>query len=298
MSQYSIKDLEKLSGIQAHTIRMWEKRYQLIEPHRTTTNIRYYDDEHLKRVLNVSVLVRAGKKIGWVSSLDDQNLNRELLALYGEPQSSASTEADVNGLIVSMMELDEKRFEEIYNARLKSDGFFNVVVNLFYPFLNKVGILWGINEINPAQEHFISNLVRQKMIVAIDSLGPSKESDVRVLFFLPDGELHEIGLMLSHFIAKERGLKCVYLGQSVPTEDIKRVQEIFAATHAVTFLTAVNSKEEVESTLGAIQSALGTCSLMVSGYASVFEGVTLPSDVQRIVSVDSYLAAINRLSKK
>ena len=296
MSQYSIKDLEKLSGIQAHTLRMWEKRYQLIEPHRTSTNIRYYDDNHLKKILNVSVLIKAGKKIGWISALNNEVLYKEILSLYQTNQKQVALEADVNGLVVAMMELDEKRFENIYNARVQSYGYLDTMVKLIYPFLTKVGILWGINEINPAQEHFISNLIRQKMIVACDNLGPEYSTDKTILFFLPDGELHEIGLMLSHFIAKQKGHKCIYLGQSVPMDDLKRVQKIASASHAVTFLTTARSSEEMSHEIDQIIDALGDCKLLVSGYATLIEKIKLPKQVDRIHDVEDYIEKMSALA--
>ena len=167
MAYYSIKDLEKLSGIKAHTLRIWEKRYNLVEPKRTETNIRYYDDEDLKKVLNVALLNRNGLKISHIAGLKTEEINSKISDLSKGNQDSESV---IDNLVISMIELDEKKFEKILSRTIMQAGFEETILYTIYPFFQKIGLLWQTGAINPAQEHFISNLVRQKLIVAIDGI--------------------------------------------------------------------------------------------------------------------------------
>jgi len=203
MAHYSIKDLEKLSGIKAHTLRIWEKRYNLLEPKRTNTNIRFYDDEDLKRILNIALLNRNGIKISHIADLDDTEISGRISDLA---RSHPETTNQIDNLVMSMIELDEKKFEKVLAKSTQMYGFEDTVLHLIYPFFEKIGILWQTGVVNPAQEHFVSNLIRQKLIVAIDKLPESEKTDSqRFIMYLPEGELHEIGLLFYYFLAKKRG---------------------------------------------------------------------------------------------
>lgn len=220
MGQYSIKELEKLSGIKAHTIRIWEKRHKIIAPSRTATNIRFYSDSDLKKIINVAIANNAGVKISHIARLS----NDELMRLVTE-QSSAGGEmaSPIDQLVVSMVELDEPAFVTTLNKLTQTMGFEDVVVKVIYPFLEKIGILWQTGNITPAQEHFISNLVRQKMMVAIDSLPYPPASSPKAVLFLQENEYHEIGLLFYCFLVKKYHIRPIYLGQSVPYLDLLQV---------------------------------------------------------------------------
>jgi MerR family transcriptional regulator, light-induced transcriptional regulator len=224
MANYSIKDLEKLSGIKAHTLRIWEKRYNLVAPKRTSTNIRYYDNDDLKRILNIALLNRNGTKISQIATLDVIEICSRINDLSKNIYDTAS---QIDNLVISMIELDEKKFNKILSASIMQFGFEGTVLNTIYPFFEKIGLLWQTGAVNPAQEHFISNLIRQKLNIAIDGLLSEDKPDAKsFLLFLPEGELHEIGLMFYHFLLKKYGHKVLYLGQSVPFEDLDSVFKI------------------------------------------------------------------------
>ena len=221
MAVYSIKEIEKLSGIKAHTIRIWEKRYNLIEPHRTQTNIRYYTDEDLKKILNVAVLNRKGIKISNIARLNDLELKEEIIRVS---KSNESNQTTIDSLIVAMIDLDEYRIEAIMDKSIARIGFRSTVTGVLYPFLEKVGILWLSGEVNPAQEHFVSNLIRQKLIAAIDRLPNTfNPSSKKFLLMLPEGEWHEIPLLFGYYLLKEARQEVTYLGQSVPSADVLAV---------------------------------------------------------------------------
>jgi DNA-binding transcriptional MerR regulator len=237
MAQYSIKDLEKLSGIQAHTIRIWEKRYKLVTPQRTSTNIRIYSDEDLKRLLNVAVLNHNGLKISKIAKLEDSDMNERIMQLSGD---ASNVDSQVEGLIVAMVELNEAKFEEVLNQQVDQLGFEDAIVNIVYPFLVKIGVLWQTGNVNPAQEHFVTNIVRKKLFSAIDSLG-NANNGAKVILFLPEGEFHEISLLFYTYLIKKLGLNPIYLGQSVPIEDLISIQNSYNAEFLFTsFVTTLH----------------------------------------------------------
>jgi DNA-binding transcriptional MerR regulator len=297
MSVYSIKDLEKLSGIKAHTIRIWEKRYGIIEPHRTTTNIRYYDDAQLKHLLNVSLLVNNGHKISKISQYATDDISNHILNLYDNPTGTeeVASEADLNILIVAMMDLDEEMFEKVFSRSVMRLGFIDTVTHLVYPFLEKVGILWGINYINPAQEHFISNLIRQKLIVAVDGLSLNKESDKNFLLILPEQELHEVGLLMANYLLRANGCRTFYLGQSVPLIDIQKVCAISNPNYLLTFITTPKSAEEIELYLKELKRMAPGAQILLSGYTALFDQVSFPEDTQAITSPEQLIAPLSKI---
>jgi len=218
MAVYSIRDLEKLSGIKAHTIRIWEKRYKLIDPHRTNTNIRYYTDSDLKKILNVAVLNRQGIKISNIARLNDLELKEEIIRVTRTTQLNDTI---VDSLIISMIDLDEYNLEAIIDKSIAKSGFKSTVIDVLYPFLEKVGILWQSGDVIPAQEHFVSNLIRQKIISHTGQLPNTfNPKSKKFLLLLPEGEWHEIALLFAQYLLKESKHEVIYLGQSVPYSDV------------------------------------------------------------------------------
>ncbi len=235
MANYSIKDLENFTGIKAHTIRIWEKRYNLVEPKRTCTNIRYYDDEDLKKLLNVSILNRQGYKISNIANFTDTTINEKIFNLS---QTQNDVEGQIENLVLAMIDLNENRFYQVFNTTIVNFGFEETVLKLIYPFFERIGVLWQIGSINPAQEHFISNLIRQKLIMAIDGLVTNISSvSKNFLLFLPEGEHHELGLIFYHYLIKKHNHKVIYLGESVPFDALKEVSATMQFDYVLTSVT-------------------------------------------------------------
>jgi DNA-binding transcriptional MerR regulator len=218
MSRYSIKELEELSGIKAHTIRIWEKRYKIISPSRTASNIRFYSDDDLKKIITISLLNSHGVKISKIASLSPGELASRVIDLSS---NEGSSEVHIDRLVVAMIDLDEANFETIVNDLIRRLGFEKVILQIVYPFLEKIGILWLTGNITPVQEHFISNLLRQKILVAIDTLPIASKNNPSILLFLSDDELHELGLLFYYYIVKKEGFRAFYMGQRVPYQDIR-----------------------------------------------------------------------------
>ncbi|MCT4646656.1 MAG: MerR family transcriptional regulator [Carboxylicivirga sp.] len=264
MAYYSIKDLEKISGIKAHTIRIWERRYNLIEPQRTATNIRYYSDDDLKRILNVSILNQNGFKISKIAQMDDVQLRDRVIDLCLDTRN---TDVQVESLLVAMLEMDESKFTNVLTNSIIKLGFEATVESVLFPFLDRIGILWQAGTINPAQEHFISNLIRQKLIVAIDNEMQNfiPKSDKTIVFFLPENELHEIGLLFYSLIARKEGYNVIYLGASVPIEDLKVLSGVRKVDAFVTSFVSARKKEELEQYLKQVEQAIDNGSFFITG---------------------------------
>lgn len=245
MATYTIRDLEKLSGIKAHTIRIWEKRYNIIAPARTATNIRNYCDTELKKLLNISLLNRNGLKISKLASLSDDEINEKINQLI---QRYSDTESLVENLTIAMIELDEGKLDKILSRAIMQLGFEETIIKILYPFLIKIGVMWQTDVINPAQEHFITNLIRQKLMVAIDALITANNPNSKTfILFLPEGEYHELGLLFFHYLVKRRGHQVIYLGQSVPFNDLIEAKKLKSPNCLVTaFVSYINGKDIVK----------------------------------------------------
>jgi DNA-binding transcriptional MerR regulator len=266
VGKYSIKDIERITGIKAHTIRIWEQRYQFIEPHRTDTNIRYYDDNHLKTLLNISALIKNGKRISQISKLSTPEIRQELERLAHQ----SSTEGDyfnvqVDALVVAMLELDEEHFEKVIASGSIRYGFEHVMTGLIIPFLQKVGILWSTGEINVAQEHFITNLIRRKLLVAIDAHVGKASKKSKFILFLPDGELHELGLLFAKFLIRKRGFQIIYLGQSVPLPDLISVGQEYQPDFFLTYFTLGQGIPKTREYIQGMQQEFPSSNLLICG---------------------------------
>lgn len=236
MGTYSIKDLEKLSRVKAHTIRIWEKRYGLLRPDRTTTNIREYSDDDLRRLLNVALLNDHGLKISRIAKLSEAEMKARILAM--EDTAGAGPDI-VESLIAATLAFDGVRFERLLAGAVLRLGFERCMFEVMIPFMQRVGVLWQVGAMKPGQEHFVTNLLRQKVIAAIDGCEPvQKEPAMRVLMFLPEGELHEIGILFGHYLLKCAGHEVLYLGQTLPQADLF---EVIARRPTDVLVTSVSS---------------------------------------------------------
>ena len=287
MSTYFIKDLEKLSGIKAHTIRIWEKRYEIVQPKRTETNIRYYSNEDLKKILNVSILNRNGMKISTISRIDDTEIEQNVLDLNKLEDDYLSY---IENLILAMIDLDEERFERIISHLVTRIGFQQTLIKVIHPFFNKIGVLWLTGSINPAQEHFVSNLIRQKLIVAVDGLTNSlKENSKRFLLFLPEDEWHELGLLFYQYLIKSHGHRVVYLGQSVPHSDVVKVSNIKRPDYVFTLVTAPMTEDKFQAFLRELSSCFPKQTVFVGGLQIREFNKTLPSNIAKVTSGEQFV---------
>jgi len=291
MSTYSIKDLERFTGIKAHTIRIWEKRYGIVDPSRTESNIRWYNDEDLKKLLNVSILNRHGYKISRIASLTKKQINQKIMEVL-KPESDYLSQ--IESLVISMIDLNEDGFNRVLNQSFSKIGFEETVYYVIYPFFEKIGLLWQTGTINPAQEHFISNLIRMKLCMAIESLpAVTNPKAKKMVLFLPKWELHEIGLLTYYFIAKKAGIKVFYLGQIVPFQDLVSVGNAVEVDILGTYFVSAISKEEMQDYLKNLSVEFPKQHIVVSGIQVANIDFQLTDYIKLISSARDFKAFIN-----
>lgn len=282
MASYSIKELENLSGIKAHTIRIWEKRYGIIKPARTDTNIRLYCDSDLKRLLNIAILNRFGMRISNISKLSDIEISEKVIHASSD---SSNAESNVENLVMAMVEMDEYKFDRILSRYIMHEGFENSVIKVIFPFFEKIGLLWQTGSINPAHEHFVSNLFRQKLMVAIDNIVvPENNAVKKFILFLPEGEYHELALLFYNYIIKKSGKLVYYLGSSVPFEDVVETSKMINSDFLFTCLTSSLNKDETIDYINNISQAFPFQKIFVTGMQIKENFTDLPSNVHKVSS--------------
>lgn len=254
-SVFSIKDLENLSGIKAHTIRIWEKRYTILEPMRTDTNIRSYDLPNLQKLLNVVLLNNYGYKISRIAELSTEKiaiLVREIIS------DKSSKNHALNAFKVAMINFDQALFFNTYNSLLSEKTFREVFYEVIIPLMNEIGLLWQSGTISPAQEHFISFLIKQKLLInteKVQILEPTRNDKVFVLY-LPENEIHELGLMYLNYEILLNGYKTIYLGESVPIESLKDMKNYFDNIVYISYLTVQPTKDAIDDYINEISAKI------------------------------------------
>lgn len=293
---FSMKDLEQLTGIKAHTLRVWEQRYAIIEPKRTQTNIRYFDENDLKHILNIAMLNNNGMKISKIAELTKQQINERVLKVTESVEGDSDL---LNALTITMLDLDEERFEKILSNVIIKLGFTRTVTDVVYPFMFRIGVLWQTGTIVPAQEHFISNLIRHKLISASDNLLSKKvDHPKRFVLFLPEGELHEIGLLFANYMVKVNGHKSIYLGQTVPFDDLKIISEVYKPQCFFTVLTFETGIEGVRDYINKMSTTFPKTLILISG--SRLEESKVQSEWSNVLFVkdtDEFVEHLTRLGE-
>jgi len=232
--QYAIKDLEKLSGIKAHTIRIWEQRFGIFKPQRTANNIRRYSNEDLRQLLNISLLNQHGFKISAICQMSEAEIVKQVKAI-GLADVKAGMEEQ---LLLSLIEIDERKFKATFAKMIAAEGFEGTMIKFIFPFFYRIGIMWQAGTISSAQEHFFSNLIRNKIIAATEALPDNDEHRPKALLFLPEQELHELGLLFYNYALRARGYNTLYLGQSVPNDSLSKVISSCSPQFVVTGITS------------------------------------------------------------
>lgn len=256
-SVFSIKDLENLSGIKAHTIRIWEKRYNILEPMRSTTNIRNYDLQNLQKLLNIVLLHNYGYKISRIAEHSTEKI--ELLVREIISEKSSKNHA-INAFKMAMINFDQALFFNTYNNLLSEKSFREIFYDVVIPLMNEIGLLWQSGTITPAQEHFISFLIKQKLLInteKIQILEPTRTDKVFVLY-LPENEIHELGLMYLNYEILLNGYKSIYLGESVPIDSLKDMKKYFDNVIYISYLTVEPNKDLINDYLKEIASEIIT----------------------------------------
>jgi MerR family transcriptional regulator, light-induced transcriptional regulator len=290
---FSIKDLETLSGVKAHTIRIWEQRFNLLKPKRTDTNIRYYDNEDLKNLLNVALLNKYGFKISHITNLAPEQVKEKILLLSN---NDAIQERIITSLIQSMVEFDSEELEKILDTYIQQKGIERTITQIIFPFLKRVGIMWQTNHIIPAQEHLISNIIRQRLILATQNIVPFTTINKTILIFAPETEYHELGLLYVNYLLKSKGVRTVYLGVNVPIQDLPLVISIKKPDYLYTHITGLNPRNGIEKFIAECQKKINKqIPIIVSGRIVESNRGKFPANFVEKGSLEQVIAFINEL---
>ncbi len=292
MNSFTIKDIENITGIKAHTIRVWEQRYNFLKPHRSDTNIRYYSNSELITVLNIALLNKNGFKISHIDKMSESDVKAKILSLS---QAQAQQERTVNELIEHMIELDVDKVEKILDNFIVHKGIERTIIQIIFPFLERIGILWLTNRINPAQEHLVTNIIRQKLILGIDGVKSTIQTNKSVLLFLPEGEHHELGLLFIYYLLKSRGIRVYYIGANAPLKDVEYLTQYKPPTFIYSHLTAVANNFNFERFLFNVGIQLKNFNVIISGLLTQNYKKKVPANVsfkKSLNEVMEYIAAI------
>ncbi len=263
MTHYTLNELEKLTGILAATIRVWERRYNIIRPKRTDTNRRWYDDDDLRRLINISILYHSGIKISKVAKYSESELIEEVELLT---KDSVISDTNIKSLIIAALSFNGNAVNEILLRSVISIGFEDTFSNVVFPFLRRIGIMWHTGSANTGAEHFVTNILRGKLIAAIDSLPPANDAKrKRVIMFLPDNELHEMGLLFYAYLIRKLGHEVLYLGQTTPFSALTEASEKWYSDILVTGVMSELSVFDPEEYLNNLSTTFKSKKILVSG---------------------------------
>ncbi|NNE29251.1 MAG: MerR family transcriptional regulator [Saprospiraceae bacterium] len=293
MAVYSISDLEKLCGIKAHTIRIWEQRYGIVKPKRTKTNIRFYQDKDLRRLLNIALLNRNGFKISKIACMSKEEIQEKVLSI-----SSVSFEHDIqlDSLTIAMIEMDETKLDKVIRTNIEKIGFERTMLELIYPFLEKLSVLWLTGSINPVQEGFMTYLLRQKLIAAIDRVPfPTIATTKKFMLFLPTGETQELSLLFLNYLLRSRGYQVIYLGQNITLDDLKDAFCVQKPAFLYTMISETYSNQSVDAYVSNLGKTFPQARVLVSGYQVVAQGVRKRENIIPLESLDQTLNFLNSL---
>jgi DNA-binding transcriptional MerR regulator len=292
---FSIRDLENLSGIKAHTIRIWEKRYNLLQPERTATNIRTYSLESLQKLLNITLLYNGGHKISKIAKIPEANIPimvREIVSKKNAKNGS------ISAFKLAMINFDQNLFLKTYDNLLSDKSFREVFKEVFIPLLNELGMLWQTDTISPAHEHFITSLIKQKIVINTERLqlqSPEKNNKIFVPF-LPENEIHELGLLYVNYEIALHGYKSIYLGQTVPIETLKDVLNYFDNVCFLSYFTVSPSKDKIQRYISDFTKMIKnskTSELWILGHQTKhLHHETLPSYIKTFDSIEKIVAEL------
>ena len=285
MVAYSIKDLESISGVKAHTLRIWEKRYGIIQPDRTDTNIRYYKDSDLQKILHISLLNKKGYKISKIATMSNDQV-RQKVGEYTEVGQVFEDQLD--SMMLSTFELDESKFSIVLDHEISSKGFEETMNDVVYPLLDKLSMMWIAGSIKSVHENFVSNIIKRKTIVEIDRLSRTEaNSNIRCLIYLPENESHELSLLFLHYILVKNRAKVINLGSGTPLIDVLEGKSIFKAEYIFTIFNDSFAETPLQPYIDELSKNAKDAKILISGFQTASQNLTLPENVHILNSIQS-----------
>jgi DNA-binding transcriptional MerR regulator len=294
LGTFSIKDIEAVTGIKGHTLRIWEQRYGIIKPKRSDTNIRYYDDNDLKTLLNISVLNSHGIKISEIAKMSCEDIADHVIKL-----SSFSNEHtnQIKALTSAMLGFNETEFHKLLSASIIQYGLEFTLLKIVFPFLNEVGILWQVGSIQPSHEHFVTNIIKQKLYVAIDGqIGRLNEGAKQFLLFLPENEKHSLGLLFANYVIRSRGHEVLYLGQEVPLKDLKFAFSEKQPDYILTLMTSAQPEVNKQDFVNFLSENWKNSHIMLTGSQFLLCDLEMRDNITLLKSLDHFIQVVNKIS--
>jgi MerR family transcriptional regulator, light-induced transcriptional regulator len=295
MAIYSIRDLEQLTGIKKHTIRIWEQRYNLITPKRTDTNIRYYTVDELRLLFNIALLNRNGYKINKLAKMTHAEITGVVDHISKRNDGSSSK---IDALTLAMLNLDERSFEEIFSVSIEEIGFEHTMATLIYPLLENLKALWITRSINPAHEKFITHLIQRKLLRAIDEAVLSENRDSKIFFlFLPEGESQELTLLFVYYLLRQRGFRVIYLGGQTSINDVKDACAAVPPGFVFSIIDNPLPRQSVQNYINQIALSTGNNRVLLTGsqLAQHHENLVLPQNVSVLDGLNDTLAFLDSI---
>ncbi len=288
-SVYSIKELEKLSGIKAHTLRIWEKRYGIIQPKRTETNIRYFLDEDLKQVLNIALLNKNGHKISKIALMGEQQISQEIEKIS---QSSVGKHEEIDAIILAILELNSTRTKKILNTKVEVLGFRKVIDEFIYPLLDKLGMMWISGTLKPVHESFIRSIIKNKVCSEIDKIADPNPNASKFIIYLPENENHELSMLFLEFILKNKGASVINLGEKISIHDLFTANQIYEADYAFTIINDSLKDESLQSMIDFLSHHIPDVTHLFTGFQFVKQDLSFGANcryIENLNAVEQYI---------
>lgn len=289
MNMFSISQLEQYSGIKAHTIRIWEKRYNALKPLRSEGNTRYYDNSQFRRLLNISSLINSGYKVSELCRMTDLQLFKQIEKNLNSYLGQDDIEHySISQLITAGILFDENHFDKIFSHCLLRYNLKTIYIKIIYPMLDRIGLMWASDALPPAQEHFISNLIRQKFSSAIDLVPKTSSPKGSWLLFLPENEFHEIGLLFAHYLIKISGKKVYYFGANVPNENLTQTIKIINPDNLLFFLVHYDRPENAQQYVNSLIRNFKKQKIHIAGNKNLIENLSLGKEIKWHQSIEDF----------
>jgi MerR family transcriptional regulator, light-induced transcriptional regulator len=284
-------DLENLSGIKAATLRVWEKRYAIPTPKRTQTNIRYYDDNDLRIILNMVALSKHGHKISKIANMSEREMTT---TLHQFSTHNSDSHSPIDALQTAMMTIDEAKFSNTIRNSTENIGFESTMIELIYPFLERLGLLWMTGMIKPAHANFVTCIIRQKILAAIDET-PNilhHKNTKKYLLYLPEGENQELGLLFVNYLLKKRALSVIYLGNNISIDDLKDICTLHQPDCIYTIIGEIFTKHSIQHYVNQVCHHFPTVQILFSGYQVLSHPIQLPKNAAIVRNLEETLRAL------
>jgi MerR family transcriptional regulator, light-induced transcriptional regulator len=293
VSRYSISDLEKLTGIKAHTIRIWEQRYALVVPSRTDTKIRYFNDEDVRMLMNVALLNKHGLKISKIARLSQQQITDEVAGLT---TMTVNSNSQIDALILAMVHMDELEAESIFGRFMQDKGFESTMSELVYPFLDKLNVLWLTGSIQQAHERFISNLIKRKIILAIEqhTAKPIKEKGT-FLLYLRDGESQELTVLYMHYLLRARGCQVINLGTGVTLTDVATACQAAKPNYIFSVFNDPIHRQSFQSYIDGLSKCINGSRMLITGHQVFSQHIKFTHQFVVLNSLSDAMLLLNQI---